>query len=184
MIEARIGRPVLAVALLCGLGASAAAAETGGAPLQLGPAQLAADEASYLDLGLGTFGTRPGHPAPDAGEGRVELRYGKKLLYLGPALGLLANTKGGVFGYGGLYADLHLGNVVITPLGGIGGYHRGNGEHLGGTFQFRLSLAVAYEFADRSRLGLQYGHISNAGTHDINPGDNELLVTYSLPLGF
>lgn len=184
MIEAHIGRLASAVALLCALGAGTAAAETGGTPLQLGPAQLAGDEASYLDLGVGSFGSAPGHPAPDAAEGRVELRYGKKLFHLGPALGLLANTRGGVFGYAALYADLRLGNVVITPLGGLGGYHRGNGEHLGGTFEFRLSLAAAYEFADRSRLGLQYGHISNAGTHDINPGDNELLVTYSFPLGF
>ncbi|HJT06016.1 MAG TPA: acyloxyacyl hydrolase, partial [Stellaceae bacterium] len=82
------------------------------------------------------------------------------------------------------YADVRLGNLVITPFGGLGGYHRGDGEHLGGTFQFRLSLAVAYEFANRSRLGVQYAHISNARIHDINPGDNELLVTYSLPLGF
>jgi lipid A 3-O-deacylase len=184
MIDTHIGRLAPAAALLCGLTAGAAAAETGSTPLQLGSAQVAGDEASYLDLGVGTFGTRAGHVAPDAGEGRVELRYGKKIFYLGPALGLLANTRGGVFGYAGLYADLHLGNVVITPFGGVGGYHRGDGEHLGGTFEFRLSLAAAYEFADRSRLGLQYGHISNAGIHDINPGDNELLVTYSFPLGF
>jgi lipid A 3-O-deacylase len=184
MTAAHIGYPALVLALFCSIGAGGAVAQTQDAPLELGPAQLASDEASYFDLGIGTFGTRVGHVAPDAGEGRVELRYGKKLFHLGPALGLLANTRGGVFGYGGLYADLRLGNVVITPLGGIGGYHRGNGEHLGGTFEFRISLAAAYEFANRSRLGLQYGHISNAGTHDINPSDNELLVTYSFPLGF
>jgi hypothetical protein len=184
MRHAPIGRPALAVALLCALGSGVAAAQTGGTPLQTGPAQLAGDEASYLDLGVGSFGSGPGHPAPDSAEGRVELRYGKKLFYLGPALGLLANTNGGIFGYGGLYADVRLGDLVITPFGGIGGYDRGSGERLGGTFEFRLSLAVAYELANRSRLGVQYAHISNAGIHDINPGDNELLVTYSLPLGF
>jgi hypothetical protein len=178
------GRLAPAVALVCGLGTGAAAAQASTAPLQVGPAQLAGDEASYLDLGVGSFGSGIGHPAPDSAEGRVELRYGKKLFYLGPALGFLANTNGGIFGYGGAYADIRLGNVVMTPFGGIGGYDRGHGEHLGGTFQFRLSLAVAYEFANRSRLGVQYAHISNAGIHDINPGDNELLVTYSLPLGF
>jgi hypothetical protein len=31
---------------------------------------------------------------------------------------------------------------------------------------------------------VQYGHISNAGSHRINPGDNELLITYAFPLGF
>jgi hypothetical protein len=184
MKDVRIGRPALALALLCSIGTGAAAAQTSGVPLTLGPINVAGDDASYLDLAAGSFGTRPRHVAPDAAEGRIELRYGKKLYYLGPALGLLANTRGGVFGYAGLYADLHLGDVVITPLGGVGGYHRGDGEALGGTFEFRLSLAAAYQFADRSRLGLQYGHISNAGSHRINPGDNELLVTYAFPLGF
>src|SRR6185312_5817643 len=100
MQHAHIGRRTLAVALLCGLGAGAAAAETGSAPLQIGSAQLAGDEASYLDLGLGSFGSGAGHLAPQSAEGRIELRYGRKLFQLGPALGLLANTKGGVFGYG------------------------------------------------------------------------------------
>jgi lipid A 3-O-deacylase len=101
MTDAQIRRLAPALAFLCSLGASAAAAQTSGAPLALGPVQLAGDEASYLDLGVGTFGTRMGHVAPEAGEARVELRYGKKLFYLGPALGLLATTKGGVFGCGG-----------------------------------------------------------------------------------
>lgn len=184
MRHAHIGRPALALALLCSIGAGAAAAQARGAPLDLGPAQLAGDEPSYVDLAAGTFGTRPGHVAPDAASGRVELRYGKKLFHLGPALGVLGNTKGGVFGYAGVYADLRLGDVVITPLAGAGGYHRGRGEDLGGTFEFRLSLGAAYELSGGSRLGLQYGHISNAESHRINPGENELLVTYALPLGF
>jgi lipid A 3-O-deacylase len=184
MEHAYIGRRALAAALLCGLGAGGAAADTGSTPLRIGSAQLAGDEASYLDLGVGSFGSGAGHLAPDSAEGRVELGYGKKLFYLGPAFGFLANTNGGVFGYGGLYADVHLGGLVITPFGGIGGYDRGDGRRLGGTFQFRLSLAVAYELANRSRLGVQYAHISNARIHEINPGDNELLATYSLPLSF
>jgi len=177
-------RPTLALALLCTIAAGGAAAQTRGAPLDLGPAQLAGDEASYLDLAVGTFGTRPSHLAPDAASGLVELRYSRKLFGFGPALGVLGNTKGGIFGYAGVYSDVRLGDVVITPLAGIGGYHRGSGEDLGGAFEFRLGIGAAYEFSDRSRLGLRYGHISNAGSHRINPGDNELLVTYALPLGF
>jgi hypothetical protein len=184
MRQARAGRPALALALLCSIGADGAAAQTRGAPRDLGPVQLAGDDASYLDLAAGTFGTGPGHVAPNAAEGRVELRYGKKVFHLGPALGLLGNSQGGVFGYAGIYADLRFGDVVITPLAGAGGYHRGRGEDLGGTFEFRLSLAAAYALAGGARLGLQYGHISNANSHRINPGENELLVTYAFPLGF
>jgi len=178
-----LGRPALALAAVLGF-SNAAAAQGQTGPLALGPFVVAADEPSYLDFAAGTFGTGPGHLAPDAATGRVELRYGGKLYHIGPALGLLGNTRGGVFGYAGLYADLRLGDVVITPLAGLGGYHRGSGPDLGGTFEFRLSLAAAHEFADRSRLGLQYGHISNGGSHRRNPGENEILVTYARPLGF
>jgi len=46
----------------------------------------------------------------------------------------------------------------------------------------RLSLAAAYELDDKSRLGLQIAHVSNAGLDHRNPDDNEVLVTLSLPL--
>jgi hypothetical protein len=121
--------------------------------LSLGPVQVAGDEASYLDLGAGAFNIHADHHAPTAAEGRVEFRYGKKLFYIGPALGVLANRQGGVFGYGGVYADLRLGPVVITPLGAIGGYRRGGSEELGGAFQFRLSVTMSYELGNRSRIG-------------------------------
>ncbi len=92
--------------------------------------------------------------------------------------------QGGVFGYGGVYADLQLGQVVITPLGAIGGYRRGGSEDLGGAFQFRLSVAMSSEFGNRSRIGVQYAHISNADIYTVNPGENELLLTYAIPLPF
>jgi len=63
-------------------------------------------------------------------------------------------------------------------------YHRGGGEDLGGTFEFRTSVVGAYEFGNGSRVGVQFAHVSNAGTgkRNVNPGENELLLTYSLPL--
>jgi hypothetical protein len=115
-------------------------------------------------------------------EGRIEFRYGQKFLHIGPAVGVLANNKGGAFGYGGIYSDIKYGDFVVTPLGAIGGYHRGGSEDLGGTFQFRLSLNVAYELSGQSRLGVQFAHISNAGIQSRNPGDNEVLATYAIPI--
>jgi hypothetical protein len=56
--------------------------------------------------------------------GQIEFRYGKKLFYIGPAIGILATTKGAVFCYGGIYADFRFGRFVVTPLGAIGGYTR------------------------------------------------------------
>lgn len=73
---------------------------------------------------------------------------------------------------------------MLTPLGAVGFYSRGSDENLGGSFQFRTSANVAYEFDSGSRLGVQFAHVSNAGIHKRNPGDNEMLVTYGIPLSF
>jgi len=35
---------------------------------------------------------------------------------------------------------------------------------------------------NKSRIGLQIAHISNAGIYHRNPDDNEVLVTYAFPL--
>jgi lipid A 3-O-deacylase len=152
--------------------------------LDLGPIHVAGDEASYLDLGAGAFDIQGHHEFPTSAEGRVEFRYGKKLFCIGPAIGVLANTQGGIFGYGGIYADFKFGQVVVTPLIAVGGYHRGGGEDLGATFLGRFSVAVSYELSNQSRIGLQFAHVSNAGTgrRNANPGENELLLTYAVPL--
>lgn len=120
-------------------------------------------------------------PLPEA---QIEFRYGQKLFGIGPAAGMVANNRGGFMVYSGLYSDIAFGNVIVTPLGGIGGYHRGNGKDLGSAFEFRLSLSVRYQLGDGSRVGLQFAHVSNAFTGRINPGDEEVLITYALPLSF
>jgi hypothetical protein len=172
---------VVFIALVSGAGTGHAQSAPSG--LGLGPVTLLGDEPSYLDLGAGAFNIQD-HVKDPSGEGRLEFRFGGKLFYIGPAVGVLANTQGGVFGYAGLYSDLAVGRVVFTPLAAVGGYRRGASEDLGETFQFRLSGAVAYQFDSQARAGIQFAHISNAGIATHNPGDNELLVTYSLPLGW
>jgi hypothetical protein len=67
-------------------------------------------------------------------------------------------------------------------LAAVGGYHQGGSEDLGSIFQFRLSADLSYQFDNQSRLGVQFAHISNAGIRRVNPGENELLLTYGLPL--
>jgi len=140
------------------------------------------DQPSYLDLAAGAFDIPIHRGAVTTGEGRVEFRYGEKLFYIGPAVGLLVNGKGGVYGYGGFYADIAFDRFVVTPLAAVGTYRRGDGPDLGGTLEFRLSINAAYELDNKSRVGLQIAHISNAGIYHRNPDDNEVLVTYAFPL--
>jgi hypothetical protein len=149
-----------------------------------GPLGLLGQEPSYIDLASGAFdliGGDPGHEhsVPML---RGEFRFGEKLWYLGPAAGVLVNDQGGTMLYGGVYADALFGNIVVTPLLGLGAYWKEASENLGGVFEFRLSLEAAYEFGGGSRLGLQVAHISNGGIHRYNPSDNELLLTYAVPL--
>lgn len=144
------------------------------------------DNPSYLDFGVGAFDVN--HSAMSAA-GYVEYRYGKKLFnIIGPLAGIMANTDGGVFGYGGIYGDYKYQNLVVTPFFSVGGYHRGGSKDLGGVFQFREGITIAYEFDkgfnQGSRIGFRYAHISNAGIHDRNSGENELLLTYGIPLPF
>ena len=174
---------LLALLALLGLGGSAAFAQSPTRPADRG-LQALGDEPSYLDLGVGAFDLQGHRESPPTAEGRVEFRYGQKLFYLGPAAGLLVTTRGGVFGYAGFYTDIVWGRFVLTPLGAVGFYRRGASEDLGGTFQFRTSADLAYEFDGGSRLGLQIAHVSNAGIYKRNPGENEALATYALPLPF
>jgi hypothetical protein len=149
--------------------------------LTLGPVQVLGDGPSYLDFAAGAFNAQGNRDSSATAEARLEFRYGRKLWIFGPAVGVLGNLQGGVYAYGGIYSDLRWGRIVVTPLAGAGAYHRGGSEDLGGVFQFRLSLGIAYEFTDSSRLGLQIAHLSNANIHDKNPSENELLLTYAIP---
>jgi hypothetical protein len=151
---------------------------------QLGPVEVLGDTPSYAELGLGAFDVFEGRDGDDgqrSGAAQLQLRWGRKLFFLGPAIGLMANTDGGVYGYGGAYADFAIGRVVVTPLLGLGGYAQGNSKDLGGVFQFRTELGVAYELEGGFRLGLRLTHISNGGTLPDNPGEEELYVTFGFP---
>ena len=180
-------RRVLAVLSICAapivLGGSASLAQGTARPMDQG-LQFLGSEPSYLDLAAGAFDIQGHRESPTSGMGRIEFRYGQKYLYIGPAAGVLVTTRGAVFGYAGFYTDIAWGRLVLTPLGAVGAYRRGSDEDLGGSFQFRTSANVAYELDGGSRLGVEFAHVSNAGLHKRNPGDNELLVTYGFPLPF
>lgn len=149
---------------------------------RLGPIEVLGDSASYADLGIGAFDVFGEGDGRTSGAAQIQLRWGRKLFFVGPAIGLMANTDEGMYGYGGIYADLAYGSVVFTPLLGLGGYAKGESKDLAGVFQFRIETGIAYEFAGGKRIGARIAHISNAGIHDFNPGEEELYLTFALPL--
>ncbi|BAW80467.1 lipid A 3-O-deacylase-like protein [Candidatus Nitrosoglobus terrae] len=137
---------------------------------------------SYLGFGVGSFDTD--HSEMSAA-GTIEFRYGKKLFNaIGPLIGIMGNTDGGFFGYGGIYGDIRFWNFAITPFFSVGGYDQGGSKNLGGIFNFREGITFAYERDNGDRIGIRYNHISSAGINKQNPGENELLVTYDIALPF
>ena len=136
------------------------------------------DGPHYLNLAVGTF--EAFDDKDDTLAAQVEFRFGKKFLRIGPLAGLHANLSGGIFGYAGIYLDLALGPFVLSPQTSIGAYEQGDSKELGGTFEFMSGLGLSWEFADRSRLGFRYQHISNANLHDKNPGADILLLNYGI----
>lgn len=176
-------RHLIALALLCALSVTsndARADEPGTTPFaNLGPIVIHGNEADNLLLGVGAFDLRDEtKPA-----GTIEYRFGRKVFVVGLSLGLVANTNGGLYGYVGAYADLSYGKFYFTPQLAMGGYGEGNSSDLGGVFQFRESIDLAYRFDNGHRLGVRAAHISNADIHPHNPGEEEILLTYSFSLG-
>lgn len=169
--------PVLvAAALSLWTVARSSAAEYGPVYATLGPFEVLGDGHHYVDAGVGLFNCF-NKLDKRSNAARIELRVGKKLAFVGPAVGVIANEEGGRFGYAGIYADLAYGKFVLTPLLGVGAYRQGNSIDLGGTFEFRESLEIAYRVSDRWRAGIAAAHISNARLHRENPGQQDIFVT-------
>ena len=142
---------------------------------------MMADDPSFLALSAGGFDVNDNETAAEA---RIEFRWNRKFLGFKPMIGLLGNSKGGIYGYGGINFDVYLGRRwVLMPNFAVGGYRRGASKNLGNVLEFRSGLELAYRFDDRSRLGVAISHISNASISDNNPGTESLVLTYSIPIG-
>jgi hypothetical protein len=99
-------------------------------------------------------------------------------------VGANVSTDGTLYGYAGVSLDLFFGNrLVVRPSFAPGLYYEGDGRDLGGAIEFRSALELAYRFDDRSRLGLELSHRSNANIYDRNPGEESFMLFYHFPLG-
>lgn len=147
-----------------------------------GDVEAFGDGPDVINFGLGGFDLFKQNSL--SGEARVEYRWGQKpVFFIGPMAGVMANTDGGIHGYIGGYFDFQIGRFVVTPAAGPGLYRKGGSKDLGGTFEFHTGIDFAYRFDSGSRLGLKVTHISNAFLNKKNPGEESLLVTFTLPVG-
>jgi hypothetical protein len=145
-----------------------------------------AKDPGQLMIGAGVFGLDSDHD--HLFEAQANYRFGWGFFggdgaFRGfkPIIGGMVNADGGFMGYAGLAAPFQFGNGrwEIQPWAAVGGYHRGDGIDLGGTFQFHLGLGASYAVSSNGRIGVAWTHISNANIHDENPGVNSILVTWT-----
>ena len=119
----------------------------------------------------------------DAFEARLEFRSGRRFWLFKPFAGAMATSEQSVYGYAGVLIDLYWGRRIVTTFSFAPGlYHEGDGKDLGHVVEFRSQAEIAYRFDNRSRLGLSFGHMSNAGLDERNPGQESLMVNWSMPL--
>ncbi len=98
--------------------------------------------------------------------------------------GVLATVHGSLYIYSGFDYDLFCGkHVVFTPSFAGGVYFKGSGKDLGYELEFRSSLELAYVFTNNMRIGVQGYHISNGSMGFRNPGEESLLLFFSIPVG-
>ena len=146
-----------------------------------------AQSPDLLSLGGGAYDTSRNTPRDRAADFRLEYRpvaaaWRDEGIVLRPFAGVEVTSDGAVYGLGGLSLDLAIGALVLTPSFGAGLYHEGGGKELGSLVEFRSTLEIGWRFEGGGRISLGYGHISNAGITDRNPGTEIITLYWHQPL--
>ena len=140
-----------------------------------------AEDPSFLSVGAGWYDVV--NRDDDAAEMRLEYRPSFRYWLFKPLVGAMVNSDGSFHGYAGIVSDFYFGRrVVVSPSVAPGFFVKGGGKDLDYPLEIRSQLEIAYRFDDRSRLGLAFSHMSNAGLGDRNPGSESVTVYYSIPL--
>ncbi len=95
-----------------------------------------------------------------------------------PLVALSANTSSDYYVSLGWVKDLPLRNKWSWGFGQEYGYWNGD-DHLGYDIEFYSRLFVDYGLSASSYLRAEFGHISNAGFGDHNPGSEILTLSYT-----
>ncbi len=134
-----------------------------------------------LQVGVGIFNLHRVHKWQ--AQASIEYKWRPIVYTLRPFVGMMGTQKASLYWYGGFGLDLFIGRAfVITPSLAAGIYYRGHGKNLGYPLEFRSSLEFAFVLKREARIGLQIYHISNASLGHKNPGEESLVLFYSIPL--
>ncbi len=139
-----------------------------------------------------------GSQTNEATDFRYEKRFDYSLYEIGPSsyeffnikpfVGIEGTSDSAYFLIAGVYLNDNIGtiltgepsNFILTPSFGTGYYNEGDGKKLGSIIEFRTTLEISYQLKNSNRIGLSYGHISNANLGDNNPGVEILNLSYQV----
>lgn len=145
-------------------------------PAQVTDPTLLAFSGSYFDFNK---------KVNTAFEGRIEYRHDKGLWKIQSFGGVMATTDGSAYVFAGGLINFFIGeHFVITPSFAPGLYHKGNGKDLYYPLEFRSQIEIAFRFTNGSRIGLSFGHMSNASLGPPNPGVEYLGGIVAIPVQF
>ncbi|MBM3207284.1 MAG: acyloxyacyl hydrolase [Chlamydiae bacterium] len=100
-----------------------------------------------------------------------------------PIFGAFTTEQLSTYFYTGVGYDIFLyKSIVFTPSFCAGIYFPGWGKKLHFPLEYRSSAELAYVLKNKSRIGAQFYHISNASIGKKNPGVEALVVSYSIAL--
>lgn len=140
-----------------------------------------AEIGGYVAGGVGAFDFLHNYTAA---QGRLEFRFAQSILYWHPLVGVFFTNHGSVYTYGGFRLELPVGkHILILPVATVGDYEKGNGKDLGSHVEFKTGVEVDLVFANGVRVGPAFDHVSNAGIGKKNPGEENLMLMVSVPLG-
>lgn len=143
-----------------------------------------ADSGDYFSLHLGEYNALRSDQTAFlfGGEYRFsEWRYGYGIH---PIVGAFGTSKGAAYGYAGFNWNIPIltNQLILVPNFAAGAYSNGDGKDLGGTIEFRSGIEIDYQFDNGHQLGVALNHLSNAGIYSHNPGEENVIVTYSVPV--
>lgn len=141
-----------------------------------------ADGTDFLSLGVGYYDIGDDDGAADF---RLEYRDGHNYFWnIKPWVGAEVTSDASIWVGAGVLGDWEISpQVYVIPSFGAGFYEDGGSDKdLDYFIEFRSQIELAYEFQNQQRLGVAFGHISNASLGDRNPGTEILNLYYHVPV--
>lgn len=139
-------------------------------------------DTSFFGLSVGMYD--PFTHNEKAASFNVEWQPGVKIAgFLQPLFGAMVTTNGAMLGYGGLGVPFNISDhVMLMPSVAIGGYKKGGGFDLHQVLAYRIGTELAYQFDDKSRIGLNMHVLTNGQSAGREDRTEVFGITYTTPL--